>query len=162
MAGCAELIFASTTEEEGNRAAKHAFPVNKLVTVLLAHPLAQAKLVICTGIAKQILLLHGALGLHRLAAVFHAAKVWLLALGAKIVGAIVRGKACQIVVVDVALGNDAAFLVTAFFCGLIDLKLLDFCFETECLVDQLRKLRDHLRFTDRNFLFARRAIQVSE
>ena len=42
VAGSAEFSSASTAEEQGNRAAVHAFPVTVLVAMLLAHLLAEA------------------------------------------------------------------------------------------------------------------------
>ena len=129
VAGSTEFESTSTTVEQGNRAAIHAFPVTKLVAVLLASLFAEPKFLICAWIAQKILLRPCALGLQSLGAVFHTAEVGLLALRAEIICAIVLGKSSQIVEVDIAFGDHAALFVIALFNRFIYSELVDLCLE---------------------------------
>ena len=107
------------------------------------------------------MLLHFAFRLHGLAAVLHTAEVGLLALKALVVSTIVHGEALKVIKVDVAFFDDAALLVVSLLFCFFRRKLADLGLEAQGLLDECREPW-HLVACDRDFLFAGRAVEVSE
>ena len=94
MAGGAEGVVTSAAEEHSHGAAPHAFPVNELVSVLLAELFAVAKLFHRALFAHEVLW-GEVIGIFRfqcLGTVLHATEVRLLALEALVECAGVHGE----------------------------------------------------------------------
>jgi len=108
---------AAGTDKECDGAAVHTFPVNKLVTMRLTHLLAPVERLGRAFLAQKILLLELLFRLHSLHAIHHTSKVGALTIKALEEGAVVESEVSQLIVVDVALGNDSTRFVVAFLNG---------------------------------------------
>ena len=115
MAGSAEGEVAAAAKENSHVTAPHAFPVNELVSVLLAELFAVAKLLHRTFFAHEVFRLEiiRILRFHSLGTVLHAAKVGILALEALVECALVQGVLGQFAIVDIAFGHDSTLSVVA-------------------------------------------------
>ena len=97
--------FISSAEVNCNRAAEHAFPVNKVSTVLLAIVFSIAHIFQEARLADKVFLFRRGLHSHFLLAVDDASKVWLRALSTLEKASFGFGEGIDVVVVLVAWGD---------------------------------------------------------
>ena len=160
MARGAEGVRASAAEEHSHRAAAHALPVDKIVSVLFAGFLAVASCLQSAALAHLFCGLISVLLFQCLCTVLQATKVRNFALLALVECALVHGELLKFSEVDIAFGHDSTLDVEALFFSLLQAEAFDCLLVIVLFVKLLAKERNIV--IEFNFLLAAGAVKIAE